>query len=207
MPYFSVLWTLRYILKDKSKTRQLYSDRPAGRGRADLLSSPACRGRGWRQVRPRDLSTDRSGSKDSLYYWYNGENRANIISSSHRGQVYKGNPRFDHRLVQGQHHVHIERPQLVADLLNNFLARVLSSNIPAAKLWNKLLLIVCREGKVPWPSFLGLPCNWSDCLRHGSVQLFVLARVKADFDQAVAAASRWGPIYCALHVHAIIFYL
>merc|ERR1719220_1936775 len=46
-------------------------------------------------------------------------------------QVYKGNPRFDHRLVQGQHHVHIDRPQLVADLLKNFLARVHRSNIPA----------------------------------------------------------------------------
>jgi len=49
-------------------------------------------------------------------------------------QVYEGNPRFVHRLVQGQHHVHIERPQLVADLLNKFLARVHRSNIPAAKL-------------------------------------------------------------------------
>ena len=65
----------------------------------------------------------------------------------------------------------------------------------------------CREGKVPWPSFLRLPYNWSDCLRHGSVQLFALAYVKADFDQAVAAASRWRSIYCGFHVSCCPFCL
>ena len=65
----------------------------------------------------------------------------------------------------------------------------------------------CRKGKVPWPSILRLPCNWSDCLRHGSVQLFALAYVKADFDQAVAAASRWRSIYCGFHVSCCPFCL
>jgi len=49
-------------------------------------------------------------------------------------QVYQESPRFEHQLVDGQHHVHIDQPQLVANIINNFLAPILFSNVTTAKL-------------------------------------------------------------------------
>merc|ERR1719500_64522 len=49
-------------------------------------------------------------------------------------QVYQERPTFEHHLVGGPHHDHIERPRRVADIVNNFLAPVLCSSVPAAKL-------------------------------------------------------------------------
>ena len=57
-----------------------------------------------------------------------------ITTSKPSTQVYRERPTFEHRLVGGRHHVHIDRPRLVADIINNFLAPILSSNVPAAKL-------------------------------------------------------------------------
>merc|ERR1719391_148376 len=49
-------------------------------------------------------------------------------------QVYQERSTFEHRLVAGKHHLHIDRPDLVAEIINNFLAPILCSNMPAAKL-------------------------------------------------------------------------
>merc|ERR1712130_885761 len=49
-------------------------------------------------------------------------------------QVYRERATFEHRLVEGSHHVHIERPRLVAEIINNFLAPILCSDMPVAKL-------------------------------------------------------------------------
>jgi len=49
-------------------------------------------------------------------------------------QVYQESPRFEHQLVEGRHHVHIDQPQLVANIINSFLASILYSNVTTAKL-------------------------------------------------------------------------